>query len=126
MISYLMLKGIKYLTLIDACSGYDNPKLDNKLSYLATFSCPFSRYRYIQLPYGEAPAGDMSQKKTDELFSSIPNIFSTADNILIAGFDKQCKGHNETSDKVLPQTYILTRPLSCWYFISETSVPAWK
>ena len=27
---------------------------------------------------------------------------------------------------VIPQTYILTRPLSCWYFILELSVPAWK
>ena len=39
--------GIIYLTLIDASSGYHNLKLDEQSFYLATFSCPFGRYKYI-------------------------------------------------------------------------------
>ena len=38
----LRLVGVKYLTLIDAISGYHNLKLDEKLSNL-TFSSPFGR-----------------------------------------------------------------------------------
>ena len=55
--------GTKYHTLIDACSGYHNLKLDEKVSYLTTFSCPFDRYRYIRLPFRAALVGDMFQKK---------------------------------------------------------------
>ena len=43
----------------------------------------------------------MFQKKRDEIFSSMPNIFSIADYFLIEGFGEQGKGHDETVDKVL-------------------------
>ena len=49
-------------------------------SYLTIFSCPFGRYRYIRLPFREAPAGGMFQKKIDELFTGMPNVFSIADD----------------------------------------------
>ena len=42
--------------------------------------------------------GDMFQRKLDELLSGIPNVFGTADEILIAGFDKN---HDETLQKAL-------------------------
>ena len=59
------------------------------------------RYRYIKLPFGVAPASDMFQKKIDELFSGIPNVFSIADEILISDFDEQGRDHDATLDKVL-------------------------
>ena len=59
----LRLAGIKYFTLIDVTSGYHKLKLDEQLTYLATFPCPFGCYRYIQLPFGVAPDGDMFQRK---------------------------------------------------------------
>ena len=43
----------------------------------------------------------MFQKKIDELFSGMQNVFGIADNILIACFDKQDKDHDETLEKVL-------------------------
>ena len=38
------LADMKYLTFIVVSSGYHNLKLDEKVSYLMTFSCPFGRY----------------------------------------------------------------------------------
>ena len=43
----------------------------------------------------------MFQKKIDELFSGTPNVFGTADDISIAGFNEQSKDHNEKLNKVL-------------------------
>ena len=43
----LRLAGIKYLTPIDASPHYHKLKLDEQLSYLTTFSCPFGGCRYI-------------------------------------------------------------------------------
>ena len=45
--------------------------------------------------------GDMFHKKTDEILSGMPSIFCIADDILIAGFDKQGKDHDATLDKIL-------------------------
>ena len=53
------------------------------------------------MPFGAAPGGVMFQKKIDELFSGMPNAFSIAYDILIAGCDKQSTDHDETLDKVL-------------------------
>ena len=36
----------------------------------------------------------MSQEKIDNLFSVMPNVIGIADDILIAGFDEQCKDHD--------------------------------
>ena len=43
----------------------------------------------------------MFQKKIDELFIGMPNLFGIADDILIAGFDEWGKDHDETLEKVL-------------------------
>ena len=52
---------IQYLSLIDASSEYQNLQLDEMSSYLMTFACQFGRYRYKQLSFGAAPAGNMFQ-----------------------------------------------------------------
>ena len=42
----MRLAGVKYHTLIDASSGNHDLKLDEKPSYLTTFSCPLGRMIY--------------------------------------------------------------------------------
>ena len=37
------LEGVKYLKPIDSSLGYHDLELDEKSSYLTTFSCPFGR-----------------------------------------------------------------------------------
>ena len=55
------LNNVQYLLLLDVSSVYHNLQLDEKSSYLTTFTCHFGRYRYKQLPFGAAPAGNMFQ-----------------------------------------------------------------
>ena len=85
---------MKYLTVIDVSLGYDF-ELDDKTSYMTTFSCSFGRYLHIRLPLGTALVGYMLQKKIDELFKGVPNVFDIADDILIAGYDEGDKDHDE-------------------------------
>ena len=42
--------------------GYHNLKLEEKPSYLTTFTCQFGRYRF-----GAALTGDIFQRKTDKI-----------------------------------------------------------
>ena len=74
--------------------------VDERSSYLITFSCTFCRYRYIGLPFS-SPSRRYVLKKIDEIFSAMPDVFSIADNILIAGFYKQKKDNERTSYKVI-------------------------
>ena len=77
---------MKYFMVIDVSSGYHYLKLDEK-SYWTMFSHSFGRYWYTRLSFEAVLAGDMLQKKIDELFSGMSNLFGIADDILIAGFD---------------------------------------
>ena len=65
------------------------------------FTCQFGRYTYKWLPLGAAPAGDIFQRKIDEIFKDLPNVFSIADEILVVGYEADCKDHNKTLWRVL-------------------------
>ena len=95
------LNNPKYLSLIDARSGYHNLKLDKKSSYFTMFACQFGSYRYKWLPFGAASAGNMFQRKSDEIFNDMPNVFGIADDILAAGYEAGGKDHDETVQRVL-------------------------
>ena len=43
----------------------------------------------------------MFQRKKDELFQGLPNVFGIVDNILIAEFDDMGRDHDATLYKVL-------------------------
>ena len=45
-------------------------------------------YKYMRLPFRVAPAWDIFQRKIDETFKELPNIFGIADDILVEGYDK--------------------------------------
>ena len=48
-----------------------------------------------------ALAGDMFQRKLDELFQWLPNMFGIADDILVGGFNDMDRDHYATLKKVL-------------------------
>ena len=90
------LYNVKYLSLIDASSGNHNLKLDERSSYLTTFTCQFGRYRYKRLPFGAAPTGYMFQHKSDKIFKDLSNVFGIADDILFVGYNSDGKDHDKT------------------------------
>ena len=95
------LNNVKYMSIIDGSSGYQNLQLDTKSLYLTTFMCPFGRYHYRHLLFGAAPVGDMFQHKIDEFFSDMPNVFGIVDDILVIGYDENGADHDAAVHKVL-------------------------
>ena len=91
------------MSITNVSSGYHNLKLDMQSSYLATFTCPFGRYRYKHLPFGATPVGNMFQHKIDKIFNDMPNVFGIADNIFVIGFNKDGVDHDEAVYIVLRQ-----------------------
>ena len=95
------LNNAQYLSVIDVSSGYHNLKLDEKSSYLTMFSCQIGRYRYIGLSFGAAPTGDMFQRKIDEIFKDLLNVFDIADDILVVGYEADGKDHDKILRRVV-------------------------
>ena len=50
---------------------------------------------------GAAPAGDMFQRKIDEIFNDMPNVFGITDDILVVGYEDDGRDHDEAVQKVL-------------------------
>ena len=90
------LNNVQFLSLIDVSSGYYNLKLDERSSYLTTFTCQFGRSRYKRLPFRAVPTGDMFQQKNYEIFKDLPNVSSIAYDILVGGYNSAGKAYNET------------------------------
>ena len=65
------------------------------------FMCQLGGYRYKCLPFGAAPAGNMFQRKIDEIFKDTPNAFGIADDILVVGYEGDGKDHDKTVQRVL-------------------------
>ncbi|MGV0982894.1 MAG: reverse transcriptase family protein, partial [Polynucleobacter sp.] len=52
-------KGTTHYAVFDALKGYHQIELDEESRALTSFMTPFGRYRYVRLPMGYAPAGDV-------------------------------------------------------------------
>ena len=56
---------------------------------------------YIDCHLEQPPTGDMFQRKIDKIFKDLPNLFGITDNILVVGYDRDGKDHDETLQRVL-------------------------
>ena len=48
------------------------------------------------LPFKANLTGDIFQKKTDEIFKDLPNVFGIEDDILIVGYNADGRDHDNT------------------------------
>ena len=118
------LNNVKYLSLIDANSGYHSLTLDERSLCLTTFACQFGRYRDKILLSEATSAGGMFQWKTYEIFKDLPNAFGIANDILVVGFDSNDMDHDQMLQKVLQicrQAYLKLNKYKCHFRC--TSVP---
>jgi hypothetical protein len=95
------LTGARYLSIVDARSGYWNIKLDEDSSYVTTFNTPFGRFRFLRLPFGVVCAQDIFQKKVDETFGDLPGVTGIADDIVIVGYKEDGSDHDANLCAVL-------------------------
>ena len=72
-------------TKLDAHHGYWSIVLDQDSSLLTTFNSPFSRYHFLQLPFGLVCSQDIFQKKIDQILKECQGCIGIADNITMHG-----------------------------------------
>ena len=62
---------------------------------------PIWQIQIQRLPFRVVPEGDMFQRKIDDIFKDLPNVFGTAEDILIVGYYVDGKGQDDTLRRVL-------------------------
>ena len=83
------LSGAKFFSIVDAKCGYWNVELDNELSNLTTFNSPFSRYRFLRMPFGLQMSQDVFQAKIDQTFEGCRGTIGIADDFVLFGESEQ-------------------------------------
>lgn len=78
------LSGNKFFSKLDASNGFWHIPLDEASSKLCVFQTPFSRYRFLRLPYGIKSASEVFHKRFKEIFD-IPGVQVYIDDLIIYG-----------------------------------------
>ena len=74
-----------FFTKLDTHHGYWSIILDQDSSMLTAFNSPFSRYRFLRLPFGLVCSQDIFQKKMDQILEECQGCIGIADDITIHG-----------------------------------------
>ena len=93
------LSGAKFLSKLDAASGFYQIPLSEKARNFTTFITPFGRYRFKRLPMGINIAPEIYQRKMMELLEGIEGVLIYMDDVLIFGKDRA--SHDEILKLVL-------------------------
>ena len=112
----------KYFSLLDITHAYWNIELEEKSSFLTTFSTPFGRYGWFRLPFGISASSDIFNQKVTEIFEGTTGVTAIVDDILIYGQTRQ--EHDSNLRSVLKRAQIKgikLNPEKC--VIGVTEVP---
>ena len=78
------LAGKKIFSTLDLKDGFWPINLDKQIPFLCTFNTPFSRFRFIRMPFGLNSGMEVFQNKNEATFTGIDSIHIVADDIIIA------------------------------------------
>ena len=78
-----LLSDAKFFTVLDARNGFWHVQLDTDNSYLTTFSTPWSRYRWLRMPFGITSAPEEFQRRMDIALEGLDATKAITDDILV-------------------------------------------
>ncbi|KAK2727383.1 hypothetical protein QYM36_008018 [Artemia franciscana] len=93
------LHGVKYLSKMDARSGYWSLVLDDESADLTTFNTIFGRYRFKRMPFGIISAQDEFQRRMKEALEGLDGFAVIIDDLLV--FGSTLEEHNKRLVAVL-------------------------
>ena len=87
----------KYLSKLDAKSGYWTVPLDQECQELTTFRTHIGRYCFQRLPFGLRVSQDIFQSRMDRILTGLPGCISIADDIVVTGTTEEEHDRNLTT-----------------------------
>lgn len=91
----------RIFSVVDARDGFWHVVMDEKSSYLTTFSTPWGRYRWLRMPFGISPAPEEFQRRMEEALEGLDGIKPIHDDILIYGCGDNDKEAHDDHDRKL-------------------------
>ncbi len=85
---FTKFRGAKFFSKMDLTMGFWQVLLDEKSSYMCTFSTPYGRYRYLRLPFGISPAPEVFHRMVADVIRDLPGVLHFVDDILVWGATK--------------------------------------
>lgn len=79
------LSRAKVFSRCDIKNAFWHIQLDESSSFLTTFESPFSRYRWLKMPFGISPAPEYFQQYLDRELEGLKGVKAIADDILVYG-----------------------------------------
>ena len=75
--------GATVFSKLDALQGFWQVMLDDESSFKCTFNTPFSRFRYLRLPFGIFSAPEVYHKIVHQLFEGLPGVDTSMDDVIV-------------------------------------------
>lgn len=79
------MQNAKVFALLDAANGFWMQKLDEASSDLCTFQTPFSRYKYLRMPFGNSSAPEEFVRTIAQIFENMEGVCTYMDDICVWG-----------------------------------------
>lgn len=79
------LASAKVFSKCDGREAYWHVKLDSKSGDLTTMITAFGRYKWERLPFELKVSSEIFQRKLNEALGDLDDIFTIADDIIVAG-----------------------------------------
>ena len=83
------LTGAAIYSKLNANGGFWQIPLAATSRHMTTFSTPFGRYYFNELPFGITSAAEYFQKKMSTILEGLQGVLCLIDDILIFGKDKE-------------------------------------
>lgn len=91
----------RIFSVVDVRDGFWHVVMDEKSSYLTTFSTPWGRYRWLRMPFGISPAPEEFQRRMEEALEGLDGFKPIHDDILIYGCRDNDKEAHDDHDRKL-------------------------
>ena len=95
----------KVFSKVDCSNGYWQVPLSSEASLLTTFATPYDRYKWNRMSFGISPAGEIFQKRLDQVIEDLDGVKTVADDILVIGngdsLDEAIKDYDEKLTRLL-------------------------
>ena len=95
---YAKLKGAKVFSTINIRSGYHHAALRKDSRAKTAFVTPFSKYKFLMVPFGLAQASAYFQLLMNKVLEGLPYAMTYLDDIII--FSKNELEHLEHQEEV--------------------------
>ena len=120
---FSQLNGAKYFSTLDLQAGYHLITLDEAFIPKTSFTSPFGKYEYIQVPFGLTQAPAYFQELMTRILKDFNFAIAYLDNIIFSRTTEEQLDHIKQVFEKLRSTHLSMKLSKCHFFTKEIQYP---